>query len=175
MERRLVVSPRRIVYEGYFKAQDVYRIIQEWLLEHGYDIDEKRNEEFVRPQGKQTLWISENPLKINDYVQYVINIVLLKENLVDRTIEIDGKQRNTQHGKITITLRGFLETDYERRWESKAWRWYLRMMVDKYFLKTKMRDEGEELKEQVSQFGRILKDYFNMQKDVPTKNYLLKE
>lgn len=167
MERRLVVAPRKIVYEGYFSAKEVYRTIQEFLLEKGYDIDEKRNEEYVRPQGKQTLWISENPLKINDYVQYVINIVLIKENLKDKTIEIEGKKRNTQHGKITITIRGFLETDYERRWENKAWRWYLRIMVDKYFLKTKLHDEAEQLKDHLEGLGKMLKDYFNMQKDSP--------
>jgi hypothetical protein len=169
MERRLIVAPRKIAYEGYFKARDVYRIIQEYLLERGYDIDEKRNEEFLRPQGKYSLWISENPLKINDYVQYVINIVLIKENLVDTTIEIEGKKRNTQHGKISILIRGFLETDYEKRWENKAWRWYFRILVDKYFLKTKLHDEGEGLKEHVGSLGQALKDYFNMQKGVPRK------
>lgn len=169
MERRLIIAPRKIVYEGYFKARDVYRIIFEWLSEKGYDPNEKRNEEFVRPDGKYTLWISENELKINDYADYIINIIITMEKLVDKTIEIEGKKRNVQYGKISITPRGFFETDYEKKWEDKAWKWYLRIMVDKYLLKSKMTNETNELKEHLADLGRILKDYFNMQKDVPRR------
>jgi len=118
-ERRLVVDHMRLKYEGLFNATELYKLIDKWLNEKAFDKRELRNEEHVKPDGKYVELILMPWKKISDYARHVIRLEIRMRNLKDVVVEKDGQRVKMNQGKIDIIFDGYLDTDYEDRWEQK--------------------------------------------------------
>ena len=71
-EREVVVDKLRLSYEGLFKVTDLYKLVDGWLRQKGYDKREKRMAESVTKGGKCIEWEMEPGKKITDYAKIVI-------------------------------------------------------------------------------------------------------
>ena len=52
VERDIVVDRMKIEYEGLFSARELYKLIDNWFFEKGYDKREKKSSESIKPAGK---------------------------------------------------------------------------------------------------------------------------
>ena len=55
-EREVVIDKMRMGYEGLFDVSELYKLIDGWLREKGYDKREKRMAEKVTEGGKFIEW-----------------------------------------------------------------------------------------------------------------------
>jgi len=161
-ERRLVVDHLKLSYEGLFNVQELYLLIDRWVREKGFDKREVRNQEHVKPTGKYIELELQPWKKITDYARHVIKINLVLLHIKDVIVEQEGKRYKMQSGKINITLDGYLDTDYEDRWEQKPFYFFLRTIFDKFVYRTYSADFENLLIENVTQLQQALKSFLNL-------------
>lgn len=161
-ERRMTLPGIYVSYTGVFDLREFFRMVNDWFIGTGYDIAEKRHEELVRESGKQIIYIAENYKKVSDYVKININFNCTMQDVQDVELTHEGVLRKLKKGSFTIRLRGFVDTDYEGRWTNMPWRWYFRVLTEKYVFKREVSNAEEKLDFEIKQLHRLLKKYFNM-------------
>ena len=161
-ERRLVIDHMKLSYEGLFDLHELYSLINQWLKDKGFDLREARNQEHVKPGGK---FIELELLpwkKITDYARHVIRVNIKVLNLKDAVIEEDQKRVKLNTGMINIVMDGYLDTDYEDRWESRPFYFFIRTLFDKFIYRTYSTQYEELLVENVLQLHSTIKAFLNL-------------
>ena len=118
-ERRIIVDGLSLSYKGLFSCEELYKLIDHWLREKAYTKHEIVNNEQVFKDGRQIEVEKEPYKKITDYAKYVINVKIKMKEMKDVTVEQDGKKVSLNEGNVEVIFTGFLELDYEGRWEKK--------------------------------------------------------
>jgi len=162
-EHEIVVDQERISYEGIFSVAEVYRLIDEWILDKDYNKQEPKHVETAKPEGK-FVDVTLAPFKnLTDYANSFLKIQLQFSNIKDVTIETtEGTKQKLNQGKVLITITGILETDYEDRWESKPIFLFIRTLYDKYIFKTFTGGFQKQVEDDVNQLKEMLSGYLNL-------------
>ena len=134
-EKKLVVDQMKLTYEGIFDLNGLYRTIDGWFYEKGYDKYEQKNYEQVLPTGKD-IEIELLPWKkTTDYFKNIIRIRMKFANVKDIEVEKKGVKLKLQQGRIMMIFDGYLESDYEHKWDTRPMFFFLRTIFDKYIFK----------------------------------------
>ncbi len=159
VERRIITDGLKIGYNGLFDAAELYKLIDYYFRERAYTKHELRNYEHVYPSGKQVEVVTEPYRKITDYAKYVIRVTIIMSGVKEVTVEQDGKKVKINQGEVNVQIDGFLEMDYEHRWEKKPMFYFLRTLFDQYVYKVNteryeagLSTECHDLKDQVKAF-----------------------
>ena len=161
-ERRLVIDHMTLTYEGLFDLHELYTLINQWLKDKGFDLREQRNQEQVRQSGK---FIEVEMLpwkKITDYARHVIRLNIRVLSMKDAVVEEDGKRVKLNKGMIKLVMDGYLDTDYEDRWESKPFYFFIRTLFDKFVYSTYSTQYEELLVENCLQLHSTIKAFLNL-------------
>ena len=84
-----------------------------------------------------------------------------------KEVEVE-KEKKTKiklnQGKVQIIFDGFLETDYENRWESKAMIQFLRSVWDMWISKLNTDKYEAYVAEETMHFYQTIRSYLNLTK-----------
>ena len=134
-EKKLVIDQLKLTYEGLFDLNGLWRTIDGWFYEKGYDRWEHKNYEQVMPTGKD-IHIELLPWKkTTEYYKNTIKIRIKMINVKDVEIEKKGVVLKLNKGKIMMIFDGYLESDYENKWEGRGMFFLIRTIYDKYLFK----------------------------------------
>ncbi|MBD3248975.1 hypothetical protein GF336_02940 [Candidatus Woesearchaeota archaeon] len=135
-EKKLVVDQQKLTYEGLFDLKGLYRVMDQWFYDKGYDKEEIKNEQKELATGK-TVYLEMRPYKkTTDYFKNIIRIRMQCTNVKDVEVEKAGKTIIINQGKVRIVFDCYLESDYEDKWESKPFFFFLRTIFDKYIFRS---------------------------------------
>jgi hypothetical protein len=161
-ERRLVVDHMRVKYDGLYNVQELYELIDRWFKEKAFDKRELRNQEHVRSTGKYVELVLFPWKKITDYARHAIRMEIKMLNVKDVIVERDGRRIKMQQGKVDIIIDGYLDTDYEDRWEQKPFYFFMRTLFDKFIYRTYSTQFEELLVENCGQLHQAIKSFLNL-------------
>jgi len=164
VERKIVIENMNIAYKGLFNIDEYFRLIDNWLRSKSYIKHEWRNSESVEATGKTIEIVNMPYKKITDYAKYIIQIQTEMDQVVETTIEKDGIKKNMNKGKIEVTLNGYLELDYEHRWEKKPSFYFLRTIFDQFIFKVHTDKFEQGLVEEVQHLHSFIKSHLNLYK-----------
>jgi len=129
--------PKTILkYKGIFDISTLYRFIAEWLINEGFEFQEKVYKH--KPPEIELSWVARK--KITGYVLYQINLEFHFYGIKDIEVIKDGIKRKMQDARVEITFSGKVETDYpdiygERRWDKSAFTAKLKDIFEDYVIK----------------------------------------
>ena len=162
MVRRLVVDHLKITYEGLFSVTDLYQAVDNFFREKGFDKREVRNAEYIKPEGKY-IEIEMMPWKkVSDYARHVIRVDMKMFRIKEVIVAQDGHKVKLNKGRINVIIDGFLDTDYEGRWETRPAFVFLRTVFDKFIYKTNVGEAEGLLVENVNQVHGMVKAMLNL-------------
>jgi len=161
-EKKLVIDQMKLTYEGLFDMTGLFRMIDAWFYEKGYDRWELKNYEQVMPTGKD-IEIELLPWKkTTDYFKNTIRIRIRAVNLKEVEIEKEGAKIKINQGKLMIIMDGYLESDYENRWENKPILYFIRAIFDKYIFKNYFQKFEKWLVNDVYDIHSRIQKYLNV-------------
>ena len=163
-EQRIVVDHLTVSYTGIFSVVELYQTIDNFMREKGYDRRELRNQEHVTTEGKYIELELQPWKKVSDYVRHQVRILIRMIKIKEITIEIDGKKRKMNKGKVYIIIDGLMYTDFEGRWEQRPFYFFLRTVFDKFIYRTYTNQFEDLLVETCSQLHLTIKSYLNLYK-----------
>lgn len=161
-QRNLLVKDLTIQYEGLFDAAEMFKLIDDWFQQNGYDKNELRHVERVKEKGKQ-IELEIMPDKvISDYVKYEINVLVRINDLVETEIKRGNTKMKINKGVVTMTINAYLYTDKKGLWESKPMTFFLRTLFDKFLFKKYLNQFEDALTRDVQNFHSEMKAYLNL-------------
>jgi len=163
-EREVIVDKYRVTYEGLFSVTELYKLITDWLEEKGYDQKEMKNIESVTENGKYIeIWLQPWK-KFTDYAKSIIQLKMFMSDIKEVEVEKSGFKKKLNQGKVQLVFDGFLETDYENRWEMKPTFFLIRTLFDKYFYKPFTGGVQQQVRENMFDLVGRVKAFLNLYK-----------
>lgn len=135
MEKDVLVDRYGLDYEGVFDYLGMIRVIDNWCKENHYYKEITSRKEFVNTSGRK-ISISydlQNQFKKLWFSSIKLDVDI--EGMKEVDIEVDGKMRTLNKGKVEAIFNGFIMTSLKARWETKAYAYFLRGIVDKFIYK----------------------------------------
>jgi len=161
-EIKYLVDGKQVQYEGLFDLAGLFKAIDDFFRERGYDRMETKNFEEVSESGRQ-ITIELLPYKKpNDYLKMEIRIYAFFKNLTERIVEIDGVKRKLFHGRAELWFDANLYTDFEHRWEDRVLLYFIRTITDKYIKRTQTHLVEELCIKDCWDAIDLVKSYLNM-------------
>lgn len=151
-----------IGYSGLCNLSELYKIIQNWFSEHGYDKKELRNIEQTIENKRYIKIILQPFKKITDYAEIQIWVIILGEDLEKITIERKGIKENLDKGKLNIRFHALLHTDYFSLWEKNAGMYLIRMLYEKFVFQRYIKRYKKQMHEDFDELQRTIKQYLNL-------------
>ncbi len=133
-EHKLVYTPKKVKYSGLFSVAEVHKFLMNWFSNQNYDMVEELTEEQVLENGKQITYDYRPYKKFSDFAKSVIYIKVEFDNVQEVKVEIDKVTKKMNKGDITFTITGYVETDYENKWETKPFYYFLKVVFEKFVL-----------------------------------------
>lgn len=149
----------KIKHTGLFVFKEAYNFFYEMLEDYGYIIAEKEYAEKITPNGKDVkvewyVW-----RKISEYFKFVLKIRIFCEGLSKQ--EVQGKAYDK--GAVKVEINGFLEKDYESRWESHPFQKFLRDIYDRYIIRNRIEGYEDRISEEVDESLSQLKTFLSLE------------
>src|SRR3989344_9320542 len=130
-ERELVINGREIKYKGIFRYDELFSLINDTLVNRGYEKQEKKSEELVTEEGRRT-YVELRPYKIkSNYVTLSIKIKIIMDKVTETVKEYDGGKKKFQQGDLNIIFDSWVLSDYRSRWGSKPFVFFWRGIIKK--------------------------------------------
>ncbi|MBD3204488.1 hypothetical protein GF327_09430 [Candidatus Woesearchaeota archaeon] len=106
----------RIEYEGLFSMKEVFRILDKYFRQKGYDKKIVFDEEYHTETGKY-IHVKFTPYKkVDDYIRIMMRIWIYAHNLIEVEKELEGKKIKTNQGKLLMIFDSQMMTDYRESW-----------------------------------------------------------
>ncbi len=161
-EIRTLVDAQEFSYEGLMDLKALYRLIDEWCEEHSYDKVETENQEVIHEDGRDIMITYKPYRKYTEYCKFRMKLEIDCYRIKDVEIEKNGVKQTLQKGKVVFTCWDYLITDYENLWETKAFYFFMRTLVDKFIYKLYTSRFGAEAKKDYFELVDVIKSFLNM-------------
>lgn len=158
MSEKEEVIKEKIAHTGLFDFKALYSYMHSWLIEEGFGVTEEKYSEKVASGGNSRdisfLWKASK--RITDYFKIDMEIEAAINELTDVEVEIDGKKKKMNKGKVGLDIKGVLTRDPDSKWDTSAFYSFIRDVYNKYVIPGKidtvqniLRKKVKTLKEEI--------------------------
>ena len=159
-----VVSDMKLEYEGLLDINNLYRIMDKWFREKGYDKYEKRNVEQHTKEGGEIEIEIEPWKKVSDYAIGWMKIKFLFTNIKEVTVVKDNKKVKMQQARVQINFTTYLGTDWENKWKHHYLAVLVRAIFDRYLYKKQLEKFMGIVQDDTYHLYSLLQNYLNVVK-----------
>ena len=99
------IIKEKLEHSGIFNFADVYSFMHTWLTDNIYGVQEERYKEKVSGSSRDISFEWKASKKTTDYFKVEHTIKVEVTGLTEVEVEIDGKKKRTNKGKIIIPTR----------------------------------------------------------------------
>ena len=133
-ETKVVYKERKVNYSGLFDVNRIHKFVVDWFRKNKFTMYEEKTEEQILEGGKQIIYNYKPYKKFTDFAKAVVYFDVDFNDVQDVKVEIDGVTKQMQKGSVSIAITGYVETDYENKWETKAFYYFLKIVFEKFML-----------------------------------------
>ncbi len=149
--------------QGLFDFKELYKFMYRWLTSQEYDVDETEYTEKVKPTGKELFVEWRCRRRISDYFRFQIRVLITVLGMTDVDVAKDGMRLKLNRGEIRLDVQGFLEKDYENRWESSPIAKFLRGVYDRYIIRSRVLEYDDKVRIETYDFAEQVKAYLALE------------
>ncbi|MBW3011010.1 hypothetical protein KY326_02215 [Candidatus Woesearchaeota archaeon] len=162
MGEKLQVISKRVSYTGLFSVREIFKLIDDWLGQHGWDKIEASHTEVVTEKGKEIKISLEPEKKENDYVKYIIYIDIVLTEVEDVVVKKGKKNIPLNKGNVDISLDAKIVTDYDGKWVKSPIHLMIKAMYDKFVKKSEIDEFKAKLEKAVTHLNEQIKAHLNL-------------
>jgi hypothetical protein len=161
---KIVVDHEKIEYSGPFNGNELFRMIDNFVFERGFDKKHDKDFEQNTANGRFIEWQISPWKKITDYIRYIIKIRILGYDIVKTEAAIEGKKKKVDNGRLIIVIDGFIEYDYDNYWDDKPILFFFRTLYDRFVFKSYTERFEHRLVHDINTLYHHLEKFFNLYK-----------
>ena len=160
-EVRQLVDHLKLEYKGLFEAKNFFKLVDSWLSERQMEKKNTKDVEIMTPEGKFIEWEISPWTKCTDYMRLYMKIRVLMYEVKKVEAIRDKKKIVLDHGHVIIILDGYLEHDYEHRWDGTPMLHFIRTMMDKFVYRTYTQKYEQRWTHDCHQIYDLMQRFFN--------------
>ena len=163
--RREMPNIQMIKYRGIFDYPGLLRVVYDWGLKQGFEMHEKKSKHKVPDaRGAEQEHTLLGWRKVDAYVKFWFQVDTRAEYLKDVDVIIDGKKKRLTQGKIRIRFTGYVELDYNNRFETSPFMEGLRDFYHKFIIRTRIQNILEDtLYYRLYKLNKKVKEHLDME------------
>ena len=161
-ELKIIVDHLRLNYNGPFDAHDLFKHINAFLFERGFDLKVDKEFEHNTKTGKQIEWQIIPWKRISDYTRHHIKVRILVHDYNKVDAVVDKKKVKVGNGRVVMYLDGYIEYDQEERWESIPLFQFIRSLYNIFFFKVYTERFEQRLSHDVHHLYQTIEQFFNV-------------
>ncbi len=154
-----------IKWVGIANWRGFYKFCYDFLMEEtGMDwIQEEKYEEKLNGNQKDidVKWVGTK--KLTDYFRVWIEVSFEIRDLEEVEIIKDGEKTKSNKGRFKISVNGFLERDYQGKFERSAFNKFLRSIYEKWVIPSRIDQFEGKIFGDCDEFVSQAKAYLNME------------
>jgi hypothetical protein len=129
----------KVKHTGVFDFKETYRILYEWFIDNGYDLNEKTYKEVIGAGNAKEIEIEWDAIrKVSDYFRFQIKGAWHIIGMTSVEVEIDGVKQKMNKGQFEIEFKAILQKDYEEQWTGRPFIKFLRTIYDRYLVRERV-------------------------------------
>ncbi len=132
---RIIVDHLKLEYSGVFDTKALFKFLGSWFEQRQIQKRESKNFEQNLADGKYIEYEIAYWKKISDYNRFIYKLRVLFFGLKKVEVVVDEKKQELYQGKVLFYMDGYIEHDYEHRWELTPMLQFFRVMFDKFIYK----------------------------------------
>jgi hypothetical protein len=161
-EIKTLIDGKSLSYEGVFSLKELYRIIDKWFKDHGYDKNEIKNWEDVAENEKQIIIEIIPYKKVSDYARIDIRVFMIFSKLSDIEMNKDHLKMKMNKGKAEFYFDAYVVTDYEQKWETTALFYFMKNVFDKFVYRVYTSSYDGEAIRDCTEVENEIRSFLNM-------------
>ena len=158
------VYESKFKFTGIFDFKAFYNFVYQWLVDYRYPIIEERSyTEKIKPEGKEVEihWFARR--KISDYFRFLLKVDWLILGMTAVEVQKGNIKTKMNKGVIEVKVTGYLEKDYEHRWEASGVSKFLRVLYDRYVIRSRVEQYEEKVMMEVDELVAQAKAYLALE------------
>jgi len=161
-EIKTLIDGKSVSYEGVFSIKELYRTIDKWFKDHGYEKQEIKNWEDVSETEKQIVIEIIPYKKVSDYARIDQRLFMIFSKLKEIDLEKDGIKLKMNKGRAEFYFDAYVVTDYEHKWETRPLFYFIKNVIDKFIYKLYTSGyDGEAIRDS-TEIQNEVKSFLNM-------------
>jgi len=161
-ELRLVVDHLRLNYTGPFDANALFKTIQVFLFERGFDLKIDKEFEQNTQNGKFIEWQMKPWKRITDYVRFWPKIRILVYDYNKVNAVVNSKKVKVGNGRVVVYIDGYLELDESQRWEGLPILQFVRTIYNNFVYKVYTERFEQRLSYDMHHLYDTIERFFNV-------------
>ncbi len=163
MSEREQVIKEKVEHTGIFDFSGFYFFAYTWFRDEQYDgVDEQKYSEKVIGNSKD-IDIEWKAFKtLSDYFKVEHMLVFEIRGMSDVEVEIDGKKKKMNKGKISLEIKTTLIRDPESKWDRSPTLRFMRDVYNKYVIPGRVTSIKELARSHTMKFKEELKAYLEL-------------
>ncbi|MBD3164040.1 hypothetical protein GF323_02485 [Candidatus Woesearchaeota archaeon] len=157
-----IVDHLKLEYRGIFSVREMFRMFTRWYKESPYEKGGDYISEQNTSHGKCIEYYYFPWKKQTDAVRYFMRIRMLIYDLKKVDVMADNNKKTMDHGRIIIYLDGFVEYDYESRWQHTAFLQFIRTLYIKFLFKNYSKFHERLIIDDCHHIYDMFERFFNM-------------
>ncbi|MFH1248773.1 MAG: hypothetical protein V1660_01330 [archaeon] len=158
------VYESKFKFAGVFDFKEAYNFVYKWLNDYGYNIIQEKNYvEKIVPEGKGVEITWEAKKKVSDYFRFFLRLNWMVTGMTNVEVEKNGIKVKINKGMIEIKVMGFLEKDYEHRWEVSPFSKFMRGIYDRYIVRSRVESYEYKIIEEIDELVAQAKSYLEVE------------
>jgi hypothetical protein len=162
-ERKTVVN-KTLSYDGLVSVQGIYRLLRDFLDEHGYNPYEADHREQVFPDGKEIVIKIAGATKLSDYAKMLWETEFTFTHMREMIVEKEGQKVKMYQCSTALATHILLETHYDGSSEQKPLAYFIRVLIDKFVIKNYLYKAEKRGQKDYALFEQSAKSFLNMEK-----------
>jgi hypothetical protein len=164
MAEKDTIFTSKVKYGGIFSFPDFYKFCYDWLTdETTLNVAEEKYVEKLQGNSKNIDIEWKGTRKVTDYFKFEIKAKFRILGLEKVEIERDGKKMKTNKGSVEVKVSGTLIRDYNGKFESSAFKKFLRSIYEKWVIKSRIDQFEEKLIGDSNEFLSQAKAYLDLE------------
>lgn len=162
MAEKLPVISKSISYSGLFSVRELFKLVDDWLAQGGWDRIESSHTEVVTEKGKEIKVSLEPEKKVSDYIKFIIYIDLELTEVEDVVVKKGKKSIPLSKGNVDISIDAKLVTDYDGKWVQSPVHLMIKAFYDKFIKKSEIDEFKAKLEKDVTHLNEQIKAHLNL-------------
>lgn len=164
MAEKDTIFSSKIKYGGIFLLSDFYNFCYDWLKEEtGLDISEDKYTEKLSGDSKNIKIKWTGTRKVTDYFKFEVVVEFDIVGLTNVEINQDNKKIKTNKGSVEVKIKGTLIRDYQGKFETTAFKKFLRSIYEKWVITSRIDQFEEKLVKDCDEFLSQAKAYLDLE------------
>ncbi len=161
VDRELLIK-EKLEHAGLFDFQGFYGFAHSWLDEEEYGVVESKYAEKIAGNNREITAEWDASRELSDYIKMEMKIKFEVKEMVDVEVEIDGKKKKMNRGKLTIEIKAALAKDPDSKWDSSPFNRMARGLYDKYIIPSRLDAMRTGVRKDVQDLKEALKAYLEL-------------